>query len=46
MEQDKTKILSDLYAIRATMSVVAKNEEKVDDLEQTMIKNKKILLKY
>ena len=29
MEQDKTKILSDLYAIRATMSVVAKNEDEV-----------------
>ena len=27
MEQDKTKILSDLYAIRATMSVVAMNDD-------------------
>ena len=29
MEQDKTKILSDLYAIRATMSVVACNQDKI-----------------
>ncbi len=27
MEQDKTKLLSDLYAIRATMSVVAMNDD-------------------
>ncbi len=30
MEQDKTKILSDLYAIRATMSVVAENDDAVE----------------
>ncbi len=31
MEQDKTKILSDLYAIRATMSVVAKNDDEAEE---------------
>lgn len=30
MEQDKTKILSDLYAIRATMSVVAMNDDEAE----------------
>lgn len=30
MEQNKTKILSDLYAIRATMSVVAQNDDEAD----------------
>lgn len=30
MEQDKKKILSDLYAIRATMSVVAENDDKAE----------------
>ena len=30
MEQDKTKILSDLYAIRATMSVVAENDDEAE----------------
>lgn len=29
MEQDKKKILSDLYAIRATMSVVAENDDAI-----------------
>lgn len=30
MEQNKTKILSDLYAIRATMSVVAQNDDEAE----------------
>ncbi len=42
MEQDKTKILSDLYAIRATMSVVAEmddsSESEKKEIGETKVK--------
>ncbi len=37
MEQDKKKILSDLYAIRATMSLVAENDENDAEPERKAI---------
>ena len=37
MKQDKTKILSDLYAIRATLSLIAENDEKTAEPERQAI---------
>lgn len=39
MEQDKQKILSDLYAIRATMSLIAENDEKNAEPERQAIQH-------
>lgn len=41
MEQDKTKILSDLYAIRATMSVVAERDDAIQPERDAIAELKK-----